>query len=219
MKLFIFMKGCPCLDWLLVCVGAHTGRSVFLIPCKMWLVQCPLPVYTTTYSIYNSIHWTSHFLQDTRKTRPCITGISRLRMRENWGGGVTGCKNLFWTPSFLGMVGLWFGGGVLSASVRVQLQPAPIHYRKHRNHQLFSGFSISWFAEFSVYNAEMYTYNKNLGLANMKGPYLCSMFYVYIHYTLNQNVLTIGLCIFSWCFADFFVIWCADFVAPLIAEM
>ena len=44
--------------------GAQLYMTVcflFLVPCKKWIVHCP-------------VYWTSHFLQGTRKTRPCITG-------------------------------------------------------------------------------------------------------------------------------------------------
>ena len=59
-------------------VSAGMGRSdttlpdkhgrVFLVPCKKLLVYCTLLAYCTR------IHRTSHFLQGTRNTRPCITG-------------------------------------------------------------------------------------------------------------------------------------------------
>ena len=41
------------------------STGVFLVPCTKWLVMSTL---------VKCLHWTSHFLQGTRKTLPCLSG-------------------------------------------------------------------------------------------------------------------------------------------------
>ena len=64
------------------------GR-VFLVPWKKWLFHCSVGYFTR-------VHWTSHFLQCTRNTRPCLTGHPVYRRTTNNVPGYRGTSNT-WT--------------------------------------------------------------------------------------------------------------------------
>ena len=49
-------------------------------------------VYATTYYIHTSVHWTSHFLQGTKNTRPCLSSRVVDRLPPNPWSPPTWCS-------------------------------------------------------------------------------------------------------------------------------
>ena len=46
-------------------------------PCVSGILRVFCPVYS---HVYNSVHWTSHYLQGTRKTLPCLSSQVVLKI-------------------------------------------------------------------------------------------------------------------------------------------